>query len=91
MLITPTQMNKGDIQLENLVFMDLAGNKVEGANRPTGEVPMYVNFFKTIKGFYNTNMMHVHAIVGDAPSGCSTSGAGAAEAGHRYIGHAGRV
>lgn len=47
MLITPTQMNKGDIQLENLVFMDLAGNKIEGANRPTGEVPMYVNFFKS--------------------------------------------
>jgi L-fuculose-phosphate aldolase len=47
MLITPTQMNKGDIQLENLCFLDLDGVKIEGANRPTGETPMYVNFFRT--------------------------------------------
>ncbi|MFO0748661.1 MAG: choice-of-anchor D domain-containing protein [Myxococcota bacterium] len=48
------------------------------------DIAFYVNFFKTIKGFYNTNMMHVHAIVGDTPSGCS-SNAGAADAGFRYI------
>lgn len=46
MIITPTQMNKGDIQLENLCFLDLQGNKLEGTNRPTGETPMYINFFK---------------------------------------------
>ncbi len=47
MLITPTQMNKGDITLEDLVFLDMAGNKKEGARRPTGETPMYINFFKS--------------------------------------------
>ncbi len=47
MLITPTQMNKGDITLEDLVFLDLDGNKLEGTRRPTGETPMYVNFFKS--------------------------------------------
>jgi L-fuculose-phosphate aldolase len=47
MIITPTQMNKGDIKLEDLVFLDLAGNKLEGSKRPTGETPMYINFFKS--------------------------------------------
>ena len=47
MLITPTQMNKGDITLDDLVFMELAGHKLEGGRRPTGETPMYVNFFKS--------------------------------------------
>ena len=44
-LITPTQMNKGDIQAEDVVFIDLAGRVVEGNRRPTGEKPMYLNFF----------------------------------------------
>ena len=45
LLITPTQMNKGDIQAEDVVFIDLKGNVVEGSRRPTGETPMYLNFF----------------------------------------------
>jgi L-fuculose-phosphate aldolase len=44
-LITPTQMNKGDIQAEDVVFIDLAGQVVEGKRRPTGEKPMYLKFF----------------------------------------------
>lgn len=58
MLITPTQMNKGDIQLENLVFLDLDGIKVEGTNRPTGETPMYVNFFRSRPDIQS--VMHCH-------------------------------
>ena len=38
-LITPTQMNKGDIQAEDVVFIDLAGRVVEGNRRPTGRSP----------------------------------------------------
>jgi L-fuculose-phosphate aldolase len=45
LLITPTQMNKGRIQPEDLVFIDLAGRVVEGKRRPTGECPMYLKFF----------------------------------------------
>ena len=45
-LITPTQTNKGDIELEDLVFISLDGKVQEGKNRPTGETPMYVNFFR---------------------------------------------
>lgn len=46
MLITPTMMNKGDIQPQDVVFLRLDGTKVEGERRPTGETPMYVNFFR---------------------------------------------
>lgn len=49
-----------------------------------GDIAFYTNFFKSIKGFYNTNMFHLHAIVGDYQNGCS-SNAGSASAGNRYI------
>lgn len=46
------------------------------------DLNFYINFFKNIKGFYNDNLFHAHAIVGP-PGGCS-SGAGDAAAGLRY-------
>jgi len=46
------------------------------------DLNFYINFFKNIKGFYNDNLFHAHAIVGP-PGGC-TSGSGAAAAGLRY-------
>ncbi len=45
-LITPTQMNKGDITANDVVFIRMDGSKIEGHQRPTGETPMYVNFFR---------------------------------------------
>jgi L-fuculose-phosphate aldolase len=45
LLITPTQMNKGDVCPEDVVFIDLSGKVVEGQRRPTGETPMYLRFF----------------------------------------------
>ena len=44
-LITPTQMNKGELQATDLVFINLNGDVLEGARQPTGEKPMYLNFF----------------------------------------------
>ena len=44
-LITPTKMNKGILQAEDLVFVRKSGMVVEGTRRPTGELPMYVQFF----------------------------------------------
>ncbi len=43
-LITPTQTNKGDVCRENVCFIRPDGTSVEGP-KPTGETPMYVNFF----------------------------------------------
>ena len=45
-LITPTQMNKGDITIDDVVFINRAGDTVEGTRRPTGEKPMYLKFFE---------------------------------------------
>jgi L-fuculose-phosphate aldolase len=44
-LITPTKMNKGDLGAEDLVFVTRSGVVVEGKRRPTGELPMYIQFF----------------------------------------------
>jgi L-fuculose-phosphate aldolase len=45
LLITPTQMNKGDIRPRDVVFVNMVGDVVEGKRRPTGEIPMYLKFF----------------------------------------------
>jgi len=44
-LITPTQHFKGDVTADDVVFIDRAGETVEGKCRPTGEKPMYLKFF----------------------------------------------
>jgi len=46
LLITPTRVYKGNLKSEDLVFIDLSGNVVEGSMKPSGETPMYLNFFK---------------------------------------------
>jgi L-fuculose-phosphate aldolase len=58
MLITPTQMNKGDIRIEDLVFLDLDGKRIEGTRRATGETPMYVNFFRSRPDI--VSVLHCH-------------------------------
>lgn len=45
-LITPTQMYKGDVTAADVVFINAAGETVEGTKRPTGEKPMYLKFFQ---------------------------------------------
>jgi L-fuculose-phosphate aldolase len=46
LLITPTRMNKGELTGEDLVFVDLQGGVVEGRRQPTGELPVYLDFFR---------------------------------------------
>jgi L-fuculose-phosphate aldolase len=45
LLVTPTQRNKGDVRRKDVVFVNLAGEVVEGSRAPTGELPMYLKFF----------------------------------------------
>jgi len=45
-LVTPTRLNKGDITTDDLVFINISGEKVEGNKLPTGETPMYLKFFR---------------------------------------------
>ncbi|MCC5932342.1 MAG: class II aldolase/adducin family protein [Cyclobacteriaceae bacterium] len=58
-LITPTMMNKGDIQLEDLVFIDKKGETIEGTRRPTGEKWMYMKFFEERPDI--VSVLHCHA------------------------------
>ena len=44
-LITPTKMNKGDITIDDVVFLNSKGDILEGSRKPTGECPMYLKFF----------------------------------------------
>ncbi len=46
LLVTPTRLNKGEVGPDDVVFVDAEGNKVEGGREPTGELPMYLNFFR---------------------------------------------
>lgn len=58
-LITPTMLNKGDITEEDLVFINRAGDTVEGTRRPTGERPMYLKFFEERPDI--VSVIHCHA------------------------------
>ncbi len=58
-LITPTMMNKGDITAQDVVFITMAGDTIEGARRPTGERPMYLNFFRDRPDI--ESVIHCHA------------------------------
>jgi L-fuculose-phosphate aldolase len=58
-LITPTMMNKGDIQKEDVVFINAKGETVEGKRKPTGERPMYLKFFEERPDI--VSVIHCHA------------------------------
>jgi L-fuculose-phosphate aldolase len=58
-LITPTMMNKGDITPADVVFINMAGDVVEGTRRPTGERPMYIKFFSDRPDIQS--IIHCHA------------------------------
>jgi L-fuculose-phosphate aldolase len=45
-LISPTCVCKSDISEADVVFIDLEGRTVEGTRKPTGEMPMYLNFYR---------------------------------------------
>ncbi len=44
-----------------------------------GPVSLYVDFFRTLKGFRNQDLVQLSSIAGDVPNGCAT-----ADAGRRY-------
>lgn len=58
-LITPTMKNKGDVTPEDVVFIRLDGEIIEGRNKPTGEKAMYLKFFKERPDI--VSVLHCHA------------------------------
>ena len=59
LLITPTKLYKGDILLQDLVFIDMNGKVIEGERKPTGETPMYLRFFGLREDIIS--VIHCHA------------------------------
>ena len=57
-LISPTCMCKSDITETDVVFIDLEGKTVEGTLKPTGEMPMYLNFYRDRPDI--TSVIHCH-------------------------------
>jgi|GEM_PF-2447443 len=51
------------------------------------EIPFYIDFYRSIKGMHNVNMLEVYAICGDKDGGCQdpSDPEGGAAAGKRYI------
>jgi len=65
LLITPTKLYKGDINLQDLVFIDMNGKTVEGERQPTGETPMYLKFFglrQDVRSVIHCHAPHVCAL-----------------------------
>ena len=57
-------------------------------DQSVAEVPFFIDFFRSIKGMRNVNMIEVYAIVGDKPDGCSSGSGDTADSagqGPRYI------
>ncbi len=69
LLITPTQRNKGDVKPKDVVFVNLAGETIEGMRRPTGELPMYLKFFRERPDIVSVIHCHAPAVCAMAISG----------------------
>ena len=65
-LITPTQQSKEDIRPEDVVFIDRAGETREGTRAPTGEKPMYLEFFRIRRDI--ESVIHCHP-----PAACAAA------------------
>ncbi|MBM4397911.1 MAG: choice-of-anchor D domain-containing protein [Deltaproteobacteria bacterium] len=65
-----------EAQLEMIVLSD---EEDQSSAAPS----FYIDFFKNIKGFYNSNMMHYNSIVGSS-GGCTAGDGGTAAEGKRY-------
>ncbi|MBK8901710.1 MAG: class II aldolase/adducin family protein [Anaerolineaceae bacterium] len=59
LMITPTKLYKGDVELQDLVFIDKLGRVIEGERKPTGETPMYLKFFHLRPDV--VSVIHCHA------------------------------
>ena len=70
LLITPTKLYKGDISLQDLVFIDMKGKVTEGERKPTGETPMYLKFFDLRQDVASVIHCHAPHVCAMAISGC---------------------
>lgn len=57
--ITPTQLYKGGLTKEKLIGVDLQGKKLEGRDRPSVELPMHLEIYRSRKDV--GAVVHTHA------------------------------
>ncbi len=72
---------RDNAQLEMVVLSD-------EEDQSSGGLPLYIDFMKNIKGWYNVDMMHFNAIVGmsgGSAGSCTASDGGTADGGYRYV------
>jgi hypothetical protein len=72
---------RDNAQLELLVLSD-------EEDQSSGGLPLYIDFLKNIKGWFNVDMMHFNAIVGmdgSTAGSCGSTDGGDAAGGYRYV------
>jgi hypothetical protein len=80
-LVTAPAANGGFVREDAKLVIIIVSDEADQSPAP---VDFYVDFFKSIKGYRNDQLMDVSVIVGDTPSGCSANGI-SAEAAPRYV------
>jgi hypothetical protein len=82
-LVNDPQWNGGFLREDAKLYLIMLSDEQDQSR---GSVDFYVDFFQSIKGPRNTDMMKMSAIVGDAPNGCPAgSSQPTAGSGSRYI------
>ncbi|MBW2704110.1 MAG: choice-of-anchor D domain-containing protein [Deltaproteobacteria bacterium] len=76
-IISAPAANGGFLREEAKLVMIMVSDE---ADQSPGPVDFYVDFFKSIKGSRNDQLMDVSVITGDVPGGCSAGGIYAEEA-----------
>lgn len=64
LIITPTRRYKNMLKPEDLVFIDMEGNILEGTRKPSGEMPMYLNMFQARPDIISA--IHCHPLYANA-------------------------
>ncbi len=82
-LVSDPAANDGFLREDAKLYLIMLSDEQDQSR---GEPDFYVDFFQSIKGFRNTEMMKMSAIVGDSPNGCANAGSGS-----RYIDVANRT
>lgn len=59
-IVTPTGISKGELTTGSLMKVDLGGRVLSGEGRPTSELAMHLNVYRTGEGIQST--CHTHAL-----------------------------
>jgi hypothetical protein len=87
-LLSDPTANAGFLREDAKLYLIMLSDEQDQSR---GDPDFYVDFFQSIKGYRNTDMMKMSAICGDAPDGCPDPQNPTAGSGSRYIDVANRT